>query len=597
MREKVIRRRVPGTLALPERMHPVIRRVLAARLPEGADDSALDLQLSGLLPPQGLPDIELAAELLAGAIRAGRHVLVVGDFDADGATSTALAVRALRAMGATRVSYLVPNRFEFGYGLSPGIVELALESRPDLILTVDNGVTSLEGVRAAQAAGVQVVVTDHHLPGAQLPPADALVNPNLPGVGFASPALAGVGVIFYVMSVLRRVLRSTGWFDDRPCPNLATFLDLVALGTVADVVPLDRNNRILVAQGLERIRAGRAAPGLLALFAVAGRDPRHAVSSDLGFAIGPRLNAAGRLDDMSLGIDCLLADDPVTARRHAEALDSLNRDRREIEQSMQQQAQEQLARLGERLDSSSGELPAALVLHDTDWHQGVIGILAGRIKERWHRPTVVFATDEQGMCRGSGRSIPGLHLRDALEVVDARCPGLIERFGGHAMAAGLTLAPENLKPFREAFCAVVREQVAPADLVGEVLTDGPLAPEDINLPLAESLRGLSPWGQHFPEPCFDNLFEVRKITPMGQGRHQRLALAFPGQEALPVEGVLFNTRAEELPAARVWHVAYRLGVNHYRGLPRCQLVVEHVALPPDPLPALPESKTLGFRAV
>ncbi|MGC9456677.1 MAG: single-stranded-DNA-specific exonuclease RecJ [Halothiobacillaceae bacterium] len=591
MTEKIIRRRTARAVALPERMHPVLRRVLASRLPEGGDATELDLKLAGLLTPERLPDIDQAAELLADALQSGRHILVVGDFDADGATSTALALRALRAMGASRVSYLVPNRFEFGYGLSPQIVALALESAPDLILTVDNGVTSHEGVAAAQAAGVTVVVTDHHLPGARLPSADALVNPNLPGAGFESTALAGVGVTFYVMSALRRVLRSRGWFETRPCPNLATYLDLVALGTVADVVPLDRNNRILVAQGLERIRAGRAAPGVLALFAVAGRDPRHAVASDLGFAVGPRLNAAGRLDDMSLGIDCLLADDPATARRHAEALDTLNRDRREIEQSMQQQAQEQLAALGERLSAASGQLPPALVLHDADWHQGVIGILAGRIKERWHRPTVVFATDEQGMLRGSGRSIPGLHLRDALEVVDARFEGLIARFGGHAMAAGLTLAPENLSRFREAFRAVVAEQVDAADLVGEVLTDGPLSPEDINLPLAESLRGLSPWGQHFPEPCFDNLFEVRKVTPMGQGRHQRLELAFPGQETLPVEGVLFNTRAEELPAARVWHVAYRLGVNHYRGLPRCQLVIEHVALPPDPDPSA--GKSLG----
>jgi len=580
---EIRRRQADSQIRLPDSLHPVLRRVLQARLrPDEASD-ALTLELSRLHRPDLLHGIDEAAAKLAEAITRQAHILVVGDFDADGATSTALVVRSLRAMGAGKVSYLVPNRFEYGYGLTPEIVALALQQNPDLLLTVDNGITSIDGVATAEAAGVPVVVTDHHLPGAQLPQAAALVNPNLPGCGFPSRHLAGVGVAFYVMSATRRELERLEWFHEaRPRPNLARYLDLVALGTVADVVPLDHNNRILVEQGLRRIRQGAAAPGLLALFAVAGRNPRQAVSSDLGFAIAPRLNAAGRLDDMSVGIECLLCDDPIQARQYAEELDLLNRERREIEQSMSEEARQQMLLLTERLGrSESVRLPSALVLFEAGWHQGVIGILAGRIKERWHRPTVVFAEDADGMLKGSGRSIPGFHLRDALEIIDAREPGLITRFGGHAMAAGLSLPRAHLERFGKAFVDVVREQVSEADLVGVIMSDGPLEPGQIDLTLAETLRDFGPWGQQFPEPLFDNLFEIRKVTPMGQGRHQRLELGFPGSAAPPLEGVMFNTREDELPAGRVWWLAYRLGVNHFRGLSRCQLMVEH-ASPPEP---------------
>ncbi len=580
---KTLRRRdVPeGAEALLPRVPAVLRRVYAAR--GVREPSELTLALSGLLPPSGLQGIGPLAAVLADAVQAGQSILVVGDFDADGATSTALVLRALRRLGATRVDYLVPNRFEYGYGLTPEIVAVAATRAPDLILTVDNGVTSVAGVDAARALGIRVVVTDHHLPGACLPKADAMINPNLPGDTFASKALAGVGVAFYAMAALRGELRARGWFTaDRPEPNLAELLDLVALGTVADVVPLDRNNRALVAQGLARIRSGRAAPGILSLFAVAGRDPRQAVASDLGFAIGPRLNAAGRLDDMSLGIECLLTDDPRRAREWAERLDELNRERREIETDMQARALEQLGPLLAARGWSEGQVssvPEALVLFDADWHPGVIGILAGRLKERLHRPVIVLAQEGEegeGLLRGSARSIPGLHLRDALEVVDARHPGLILRFGGHAMAAGLTLHREALESFTRCFTEVVRESVEEADLQGVLLSDGELAAEDITLELAQQLREGGPWGQHFPEPLFDGVFEVAECRAIGHGRHQRLVLTPPGEPERRFEAVLFNHREDELPGGRFWRVAYRLDVNVFRGSSRCQLVLEHV---------------------
>jgi len=577
-----IRRREPhSALYLPDSLHPVLRRVLAARIQE--PENPLALTLKDLLPPTGLQNIDMAAGLIAEAVMRQQRILIVGDFDADGATSTALSVRALRAMGATDVRYLVPNRFEYGYGLSPEIVELALRESPDLLVTVDNGISSLDGVAAANRAGVPVVITDHHLPGATLPAAAALVNPNLPGCNFPSKHLAGVGVAFYVMSAVRQRLEAAGWFNaDRPKPNLAKYLDLVALGTVADVVPLDRNNRILVEQGLRRIRAGAAAPGVLSLFAVCGRDYRRAVSSDLGFAIGPRLNAAGRLDCMSIGIECLLADEPAKARVLAEQLDQLNRERQEIEQSMRQEADAQLETLREKLSrQDSARLPAALVLYDPTWHQGVIGILAGRVKERWHRPTIVFAEDSDGMLKGSGRSIPGLHLRDALEIVDARHPGMISKFGGHAMAAGLSLPTAALPAFKQAFVAVVEELVSEEDLVGVILSDGPLQAEEITLELAELLRVSIPWGQHFPEPVFDGVFDIQKVVPIGGGRHQRLELRPAGATGQPLEAVMFNTREDELPAGRRWHIAYKLGVNTFRGLSRCQLMIEYACLPAD----------------
>lgn len=575
----VIRRRLPQGAPIPaslSHLHPVLARVYAAR--RVADAAQLELSLSGMAPAEGLSNLEAAVDLLEQALETGQRILVVGDFDADGATSCALAVRALRAMGAEAVDYLVPDRFRFGYGLTPEIVQVAQARAPELIVTVDNGVSSIEGVRAARAAGIRVLVTDHHLPGRELPPADALVNPNLPGDAFPSKALAGVGVIFYVMLALRRRLRERGHFARRGLaePNLAELLDLVALGTVADVVPLDRNNRILVEQGLRRIRAGRCRPGLRALLEVSGRDPRRLVASDLGFALGPRLNAAGRLEDMSIGIECLLTDDPQRARDLALRLDELNRERRGIEAEMQAGALAILESLWERLDRES--VPVGLALYDPGWHQGVIGILASRIKDRLHRPVIAFAPAEDGQLKGSARSIPGLHIRDALDTVAARHPGLVTKFGGHAMAAGLSLPAGHLEAFAAAFDAVVRECVDADDLRGVIHSDGELAPEEHSLELAELLRAAGPWGQAFPEPCFDGRFRILARRVVGE-RHLKLRLE-PGAGGPALEAIAFNAPLERWPEAGAEvHIVYRLDVNEYQGLRSPQLVVEHLHAP------------------
>ncbi|MGM0676237.1 single-stranded-DNA-specific exonuclease RecJ [Ectothiorhodospira marina] len=540
------------------------------------DPAQMDHALAGLAPTQLLSGVEAASALLQQALEERWSILVVGDFDADGATSTALALRALRDMGATRVDYLVPNRFEYGYGLTPEIVAVAREREPDLLITVDNGISSLDGVAAAQAAGMKVLITDHHLPGQHLPPADAVVNPNLPDDAFPSKALAGVGVIFYVMAALRARLRATDWFTQRGLaqPNLADLLDLVALGTVADVVPLDRNNRILVDQGLRRMRAGRAVPGIRALLEVAGRNPARVVASDVGFAVGPRLNAAGRMDDMSIGIECLLTDDPAQARALAQTLDDLNRERREVEKDMQEQALVTLETLlAERPDLAHWH---GLCLYEPDWHQGVIGILASRIKDRVHRPVIAFARADEGNLKGSARSIPGLHIRDTLEAIATRHPGLITRFGGHAMAAGLSLPEDHLTPFREAFEATVRETLDPRDLEGIIHSDGPLLDHELNLETAERLRAAGPWGQGFPEPLFDGVFHIRERRPLSDGRHLRLTLQ-PVDGSVRVNAVAFNIDPEEWPDGleRV-HLAYRLDANEFRGACTAQLVVEHV---------------------
>ena len=555
-------------------------RLQAAALPEAlkrvyanrgiTDPAALSLTLDQLHPPKQLKGIEEAAELLADAIEGDGRVLIIGDFDADGATSSAMAVSVLRQMGLREVAYLVPNRFEFGYGLTPEIVELAAAQMPDLIVTVDNGISSVEGVAAAQAIGISVLVTDHHLPGAQLPTAEVIVNPNQPGCAFPSKALAGVGVMFYVLSALRAELRERRWFDSQGLsePNLGDALDLVALGTVADVVPLDRNNRILVAAGLARIRSGRARPGIEALFEVAGKDYRQATSTDLGFIVGPRLNAAGRLDDMSIGIECLLAESSMEARERAETLHRLNRERRDIEQSMEHDALEQLATL--ELDSDA--LPFAMVLFDPGWHQGVIGILASRVRERVHRPTVIFAEVGEGMLKGSGRSIPGLHLRDVLDLVATRHPGLLSKFGGHAMAAGLTLAKGDLHQFTEALEAAVAETLnhVPPQAVED--SDGALGAGDLGLQLAESLSAGGPWGQHFPEPTFDGVFDVMQHRIVGE-KHLKLTLAAEGAE---IGGIAFNIDVngwQARPLKRI-HALYRLDINEYRGERNPQLVIQ-----------------------
>ncbi|MDP5054559.1 MAG: single-stranded-DNA-specific exonuclease RecJ, partial [Congregibacter sp.] len=531
------------------------------------------LGLSALHSPTLLAGIDAATERLQRALEQNERILVVGDFDADGATSTALAVAALRQFGASHIDYLVPNRFEFGYGLTPGIVALAAEKKPHLIITVDNGISSLDGVAAANAAGMEVLITDHHLPGEFLPDAAVIVNPNQRGCHFPSKALAGVGVMFYLLLALRTRLRDQGWFASRnlEVPHLGAFLDLVALGTVADVVPLDHNNRILVAGGLARMRSGRARPGINALLSVAGRDPLTVVASDLGFAAGPRLNAAGRLDDMSLGIECLLCEDPRQARNLALQLDSMNRERQRIERGMEEEALAVLA----RLDLTQKELPPALVLHDPGWHQGVVGILASRIKDRFHRPVIAFARSDSGELKGSGRGIPGMHLRDLLDYVATRHPGLIDKFGGHAMAAGLSLPEAHYDRFSEAFTDAV-QQVGGLTLEPILESDGELALEDFDLAVAEMLRSAGPWGQLFPEPLFDGVFELRSQRIVGE-KHLKMSVAKPGDGA-SLEAIAFGVDTDRWPDPAVMQVrlAYRLDVNHFRGERRLQLLVEQI---------------------
>jgi single-stranded-DNA-specific exonuclease len=564
-----IRRR--ESIARPDlHPNPVLARVFAAR---GVDNPAeLDARLAALQAPNTLGGVAAATELLARALAANWRILLVGDYDADGATSTALAVHALRAMGAASVDYLVPNRFEYGYGLTPEIVAVAAERAPQLIITVDNGIASVEGVAAAQAAGIRVLVTDHHLPGRVLPAADAIVNPNAPGCDFPSKALAGVGVIFYVLSALRARLRADGWFAARGVaePNMADYLDLVALGTVADVVPLDRNNRVLVEQGLRRMRAGKSRPGIAALFEVGKRAISRAVASDLGFTVGPRLNAAGRLDDMSLGIGCLLAERLDSARAMAAELDGLNRERREIEAGMRAEAMAAVSRLIGELD---GELPAALCVHRPDWHQGVIGIVAGRVKEAVHRPVIAFAEAGNGELKGSARSIEGLHIRDVLDAVATQNPGLIAKFGGHAMAAGLSLPANRLAEFRAAFAAEVERAFGGAAPDRELLTDGALAADELTLELAAQIRFAGPWGQQFPEPLFDGEFEVLSRRIVGE-THLKLSLR-PRDGGQAIDAIAFGW-AERDPGGDRLRLVYKLDVNEWRGEQTLQLLIEHV---------------------
>ena len=570
----VVRRAVPaGADELGADLHPVLRRVYAARGLRARAE--LDPALERLAPVGSLEGAEAAARLLLQHAR-GR-VLVIGDFDADGATSTALMLRALRACGFAAVDFLVPNRFEYGYGLTPEIVAIAAERAPTLIVTVDNGISSHAGVSAARARGIDVLVTDHHLPGSDLPEANAIVNPNLPGNRFASGALAGVGVAFYVCAALQRIMRADGTFP-ADAAGVASLLDLVALGTVAEVVPLDGNNRILVAQGLARIRAGRCVPGITALLAVARRAPAELVASDLGFAVAPRLNAAGRLADMSVGIRCLLADDADEARDLALQLDALNAQRREIEADMQLQA---LAAVRALRDEVSGVQRAGVCLFDAGWHQGVVGLVAGRVKEQLRRPVVAFALADERNLRGSARSIPGVHIRDVLEAVATREPGMLEKFGGHAMAAGLSLPRAHLDRFARAFDAEVARAMAQGAVSDAIETDGELSDEQIALPLAEALRAGGPWGAAFAEPLFDGVFEVRGQPRVLAGRHLKFQVAArEGRGGF--EAIAFNSvdpqRPAPLPAGRV-RLVYRLGTNDYQGERRLQLVVEHI-LPP-----------------
>ncbi len=543
------------------------------------DISQLETTLKNLHDFRTLKDIDTAVSILIESLKTQRKICIVGDFDADGATSCALTMRGLKEFGFNHVTYQVPNRFDFGYGLTPEIVNyIANESngKPDLIITVDNGISSINGVALAKQLGIDVIVTDHHLPGSELPVANAIVNPNQATDKFPSKMLAGVGVMFYLLMALRAELRQQNWFvsSNKTEPQLAKWLDIVALGTVADVVPLDQNNRILVSQGLARIRAGHCCPGILALLKVAGRDHTRCVASDIGFTVGPRLNSAGRLDDMTIGIECLLTDDTDIAMQYAQQLDQLNKDRREIESEMRASAEQHLATLN-LSENDAEHMPLGLCLYDPSWHQGVIGILASRIKERIHRPVIVFAQGKDGEIKGSARSIPGLHIRDVLEAVSTSCPGLILKFGGHAMAAGLSLHEASYEQFNTAFCAEL-DKCLDKDLLQNVIySDGELNTDDLTLKTAENIRYAMPWGQGFPEPVFDGEFEVVNSRVLGK-KHLKLVLRGADSDDV-YDAIAFNQSEDhDLQSDDIISIAYRLDVNEYQGRESLQLMVEHI---------------------
>jgi single-stranded-DNA-specific exonuclease len=539
-------------------------------------DSDLNLNLTQLPSPDKLLGLDTAVGHLVDALEMQKKILIVGDFDADGATSSALMMLALRAMGFESVDFLVPNRFDYGYGLTPEIVELAQQKTPDIIITVDNGISSVDGVACANKLGIKVIITDHHLPGKVLPDAAAIINPNQPDCEFPCKNLAGVAVAFYLLSALRAKLRTNQWFEKNslPVPNMANYLDLVALGTVADVVPLDQVNRVLVNQGLLRIRSGLARPGILALLRIAGKDHSRIVASDMGFAVGPRLNAAGRLDDISRGIQCLLTDDPAQALELAQELEQLNQDRKAIEQGMQQEALKIVDDLP--LDGQQ-ELPAALCLYQADWHQGVVGLLASRIKEKFHRPVAVFANDKEGILKGSVRSIPGLHIRDALDAVATQNPGLISKFGGHAMAAGLSLEKSSLKAFEQALQQQVMDTIEPDDLEATLKTDGELAACLMTKQSAETIRDSGPWGQSFPEPSFQGIFTLKSQRIVGE-RHLKVVLAPVDDESQQLDGIYFNIDIDQWPTSiTTVQCVYRLDINEFRGRETLQLLIQYMA--------------------
>ncbi|EBF2148812.1 single-stranded-DNA-specific exonuclease RecJ [Salmonella enterica] len=551
---------------------PLLRRLYASRGVRSARE--LERSVKGMLPWQQLSGMDNAVEILYNAFREGIRIIVVGDFDADGATSTALSVLGMRALGCDNISYLVPNRFEDGYGLSLEVVDQAKARGAQLIVTVDNGISSHAGVAHAKTLGIPVIVTDHHLPGDTLPDAEAIINPNLRDCEFPSKSLAGVGVAFYLMLALRTFLRDKGWFDERGIvpPNLAELLDLVALGTVADVVPLDANNRILTWQGLSRIRAGKCRPGIKALLEISNRDPQQLAASDLGFALGPRLNAAGRLDDMSVGVALLLCDNLGEARVLASELDALNQTRKEIEQGMQAEA----LILCEKLERSSETLPGGLAMYHPEWHQGVVGILASRIKERFHRPVIAFAPAGDGTLKGSGRSIQGLHMRDALERLDTLYPDLMIKFGGHAMAAGLSLEEHKFEQFQQRFGELVTEWLDPALLQGEVISDGPLSAAEMSMEVAQLLRDAGPWGQMFPEPLFDGRFRLLQQRLVGE-RHLKMMVEPVGGGPL-LDGIAFNIDTTCWPdnGVREVELAYKLDINEFRGNRSLQIIIDDI---------------------
>ncbi len=564
---RILRRDVPAHGPWPDSVLPALQRVYAAR---GVCTPAQgELKLARLLPPETLGHLPEAAALLACAIAAHRHIVVVGDFDCDGATGTAVAVRGLRLLGATRVRYQVPHRVTHGYGLSPALVDHLEAFKPDLVLTVDSGIACHPGIAAAKARGWQVLVTDHHLPGDTLPDADVIVNPNLRSDAFPSKALAGVGVVFYLLLALRRHLRDAGAFAQGE-PDLSSLLDLVAVGTVADLVVLDFNNRLLVSAGLRRLRQGQCQPGLRALAELAGKDLAQLTASDIGFGIAPRLNAAGRLEDMALGIECLLCDDPVRARELATVLDRINGERKDIQQQMVDTAEALVAAVPLEGDA----LPPVLCLRDDAWHPGVVGLVASRLKDRMYRPVFAFAPSEPGseLLKGSARSIPGLHIRDALAAVDALHPGLVERFGGHAMAAGLSLPAVHFERFRAALEAQVAKMLSPEQLRSELHSDGELTAAELGRPLAEQLRLAGPWGQGFPEPLFDGVFTVLQWKQLAE-RHLKLSLV-PERGGAPLSAIHFGGWTGAPPPARI-HVAYQLELDDWGGRRSVQLMVRH----------------------
>jgi len=587
MTQKIARRSVPDSYKNIDGIPLFLKRIYSAR---GISSNAeLSLSLKRLHNSDYLLGLEAAVKLLTDAIQHRHKIIIVGDFDCDGATSTALAMHALKAMGAVDCQYLVPNRFEFGYGLTPGIVELAASFKPDLIVTVDNGISSIEGAETAKKLGIKVLVTDHHLPGDQLPDVDAIVNPNQHGCQFQSKNAAGVGVIFYVLNHLRSVLREMSWFKTRGIqePNMGHYLDLVALGTVADLVPLDRNNRILVEQGLQRIRAGRCRPGIKALLAQAQKKPGQIKASDMGFIVGPRLNAAGRLDDMSLGIECLLAEDDVQANQLANKLDQLNQERKTIEQEMKLDAEEYL----KALDLSLGHEQSkwGLCLYEAHWHQGVIGILASRIKERCHRPVIAFAPEDtdphslKTILKGSARSIPGFHMRDALDLIAKRHPDILSKFGGHAMAAGMSIEKKHLDIFSEAFDRVVKETLCKDDLNVIFQSDGEMLSDDLTLDNVRLLENSGPWGQQFPEPSFDGIFNVVQVRIL-KDSHLKLVLSAPGETAL-FDAIQFNspviTNGKVSVDNQKIRIVYRPNINEFRGRQSVQFMIDYIELAQD----------------
>lgn len=588
MHKEIIRREQVSDEHLPDTLHPLVRQIYARR---GVTNKAqLELTASHLCAVDSLKGLPEACELLYQALQGKKNITIIGDFDADGATSTALMMEALQMLGSTNHHFLVPNRFKYGYGLTPEIVDIANSQGAQVLVTVDNGISCIAGVKRAKELGLQVVVTDHHLPGAHTPPADAIVNPNQVGCNFASKSLAGVGVAFYFMLALRKYLREQQWFEQQNIkePNIAQLLDLVALGTVADVVSLDANNRILVEQGLKRIRAGATRPGIQALIEIAGKNQQKLVASDFGFALGPRINAAGRLDDMAFGINCLLAKDLSSARVMAADLDDLNKARREIEQGMQIEAEQVLA----SLQFSESNLPHGISLFHGDWHQGVIGIVAGRLKEKYHRPSIVFAKgnddDASGInnsdadsidissneIKGSARSIPGLHIRDLLEYIDSQHPGIIIKFGGHAMAAGLSIPANKFEQFSALFEQYAEQWLSKEALTGVLASDGELLTNDMTLAFAQVLREAGPWGQNFPEPVFDDVFTLVQQRIVGE-KHLKLVVE---KDQQVFDAIAFNVDINRWPdnQAKQVKLAYRLDINEFRGKQSVQLMVEQL---------------------